>query len=71
MLTLKLYHHKNLVLLEDLDIDNIQVYDMTFFAEKIINILLVKKIIITMNESIKHNASKNESACVKRYDSET
>ena len=42
----KFHHRKNLILLENVDIEKMQVSYIVFFGEKNVNILLVTKIMI-------------------------
>ena len=61
---LKFHHHKNLILLEDVNIDNIQVSSMVYFDEK-----SYKYFIAYIDDGdyiikpLTHKVSKNEHIC--------
>ena len=62
----KFHHHKNLILIEDVDISKIIVSDKLFLVNRVLNILLAAKImkvkslnmLIRANSLIKQNTEK-------------
>ena len=57
----KSYHRKNLILLQDVDIKKILVFNMVYSSEKFVNMLVVIEIMKIM--TISYNAFKNECLC--------